>query len=145
MAPESKNVLKIRESPIVDSWIISRDEKDVRVYRNLGKSEARYRLKERILEQMILSVDNLDNFQESFMMKLEHDHFCNLLLPSNVQEIKQAVGHRLKNIDSTRTWTWNLLIRSQAPYPFGHRVFMKEKQGIARYWSSYLRVMSPMR
>ena len=45
--------------------------------------------------------------------------------------------------DSTRTWTWNLLIRSQAPYPFGHRVSIKEKQGIARFWSSYLRVMSP--
>lgn len=58
MAPESKNVLKIRESPIVDSLIMSRDEKDVRVYRNLAESEARYRLKERILEQMILSVDN---------------------------------------------------------------------------------------
>ena len=98
-----QNVLKIRESPIVDSLIMSRDEKDVRGYRNLAKNEARYRLKERILEQMILSVDNLDNFHESFMMKLEHDHFCNLLLPSDVQEIKQAVGHRLKNIDSTRT------------------------------------------
>ena len=72
MAPESKNVLKIRESPIVDSLIMSRDEKDVRVYRNLAKSEARYRLKERILEQMILSVDYLDNFHESFIMKLEH-------------------------------------------------------------------------
>ena len=103
MAPESKNVRKIRESPIVDSLIMSRDEKDVRVYRNLAESEARYRLKERILEQMILSVDNLDNFHESFMMKLEHDHFFNLLLPSDVQEIKQAVGYRLKNIDSTRT------------------------------------------
>ena len=72
MAPESKNGLKIRESPIVDSLIMSRDEKDVRVYRNLAESEARYRLKERILEQMILSVDNLGNFHESLMMKLEH-------------------------------------------------------------------------
>ena len=76
MAPESKNVRKIRESPIVDSLIMSRDEKDVRVYRNLAESEARYRLKERILEQMILSVDNLDNFHESFHDETRTPRMC---------------------------------------------------------------------
>ena len=29
-----------------------------------------------------------------------------------------------KRIDSIKRWTWNLLIRSQAPYPFGHRVIV---------------------
>ena len=29
-----------------------------------------------------------------------------------------------KRIDSIKSWTWNLLIRSQAPYPFGHRVIV---------------------
>ena len=43
---------------------------------------------------MILSVDDLDDFHESFMMKLEHDHFSNILLTSDIQEIKQAVERR---------------------------------------------------
>ena len=34
----------------------------------------------------------------------------------------------LKRVYSTRTWTWNLLIRSQAPYPFGHRVILVFKR-----------------
>ena len=43
---------------------------------------------------MILSVDDLDDFHESFMIKLEHDNFSNVLLSSDVQEIKQAVERR---------------------------------------------------
>lgn len=43
---------------------------------------------------MILSVNDLDDFHESFMIKLEHDNFSNVLLSSDVQEIKQAVERR---------------------------------------------------
>lgn len=43
---------------------------------------------------MILSVDDLDDFHDSFMIKLEHDHFHNILLPTDVQEIKQAIEQR---------------------------------------------------
>ena len=46
------------------------------------------------MEQMILSVDDLDDFHESFMIKLEHDNFNNVLLSSDVQDIKQVVELR---------------------------------------------------
>lgn len=43
---------------------------------------------------MILSVDDLDDFHQSFMIKLEPDRFHNILFPSDVQEIKQAIEQR---------------------------------------------------
>lgn len=43
---------------------------------------------------MILSVDDLDDFHESFMTKIEKDHFSNVLLPEDVQDIKQAIQQR---------------------------------------------------
>ena len=43
---------------------------------------------------MLLSVDDLDDFHESFMIKLERDNFHHILLPSDVQEIKQAIQRR---------------------------------------------------
>ena len=63
-------------------------------YQALARNEARFRLKENLLEQMLLSVDDLDDFHESFMIKLQRDNFNNILSPSDVQEIKQAVQRR---------------------------------------------------
>ena len=63
-------------------------------YQTLARNEARFRLKENLLEQMLLSVDDLDDFHESFIIKLERDNFNNILSPSDVQEIKQAVQRR---------------------------------------------------
>ena len=73
---------------------MSRDRDTLR-YRHLATNEARFNLKERLLEQMILSVDDLDDFHESFMLKIKHrGTFNNLLYPSDIQEIEQAIEHR---------------------------------------------------
>lgn len=73
---------------------MSRD-RDTLHYRHLARSEARFNLKERLLEQMILSVDDLDDFHVSFMLKIKHrGTFNNLLYPSDIQEIEQAIEHR---------------------------------------------------
>ena len=44
---------------------------------------------------MILSVDDLDAFHESFILKIkQYGTFNNLLYPSDIQEIEQAIEHR---------------------------------------------------
>ena len=44
---------------------------------------------------MILSVDDLYDFHESFILKIKHHGtFNNLLYPSDIQEIEQAIEHR---------------------------------------------------
>ena len=58
---------------------------------------------------MILSVDDLDDFHESFMMKLEHDRFHNILLPSDVQEIKQAIEQRKQQWQQVEQVFYNYL------------------------------------
>jgi len=61
----------------------------------LARNEARFRLKERVLEEMIKSVDEQDKFHETFMRKISHHgSFNNILLPSDIREIEQAIERR---------------------------------------------------
>ena len=50
-----------------------------------------------------------------------------------IQKIQRLF--RQNNSDPTRTRTWNLLIRSQMPYPLGHGAFLEtdECQSIEPY------------
>ena len=40
---------------------------------------------------------------------------------------KLEIYEHLTKLEPTRDRTWNLLIRSQAPYPFGHRSLLLEE------------------
>ena len=42
--------------------------------------------------------------------------------------LKQNERFKLKKYDPTRTRTWNLLIRSQTPYPLGHELRSTRRQ-----------------
>ena len=64
-------------------------------YRRLARNEARFRLKEALMEDMLESVDKQDNWHVLWMQKIKQKGwFCNMLLPSDIQEIEQAIKHR---------------------------------------------------
>jgi len=56
-------------------------------YRSLARNEARFRLKERIKEELLDSVKQKDNFHTRFDL----DRFHCILRPSDIQEIRQCV------------------------------------------------------
>jgi len=69
--------------------------RDTSRYHRLARNEARFRLKESVLEEMIKSVDEQDKFHETFMRKIrDHRSFNNILLPSDIREIEQAIERR---------------------------------------------------
>ena len=57
-------------------------------YRSLARNESRFRLKERIKEELLDSIKQKEHFHTRFNLERFH---C-ILLPSDIQEIRQCVN-----------------------------------------------------
>ena len=85
-----------------------------------------------------VSVTCLEGLEVMLICQTEGKRYCIMCVVEKMERVKKKnwVKKRVKN-DPARIRTWNPLIRSQMPYPLGHRALR-----LGNSFSSYLYVFN---